>query len=114
MVTLSARPKEGGTCVITISFTDADSVAVAPSSATWSLTDREGNVMNSRYQVTIASPSSSEDITLYGDDLADISTNGAERIFTVEGLYDTDTETDLPIRDQVKFIIDDLVDPIAP
>ena len=107
---LSTHAKERSTFVITANFASTTG-AVAPSSAYWSLTDRAGTAINSRSDVTIASPTSSENIVLSSSDLK-ITTNENDegvRILTVEAEYDSSLGSDLPIKEQIEFIIDPLI-----
>lgn len=106
---LTTTVTEESTCVITAAFTDDAGASVVPNSLTWTLTDGDGTIINSRDGVTI-SPDSSVDIVLSGDDLA---VGGASddliRYLLVEGTYDSDAGSNLPIKDQVRFVISDLV-----
>ena len=106
---LSTNAKRKSTYIITVDFSDDDSNAVAPTSATWTLMDRSGNVINDRSDVAISPLSSSNDIVLSGDDL-DISGNGTTRKLRIDAIYDSDAGTDLPLRDQVEFTIDDITE----
>jgi len=108
---LTTHAKEKSTYIITASFTDEDDAAVAPKTLTWTLTDDQGDVINGREDVEVSSPSSSEDIVLSGDDLALQSgeTSRGVRILTVEGTYDSDAGSDLPLNDEIRFIVDGLV-----
>jgi hypothetical protein len=109
--TLATHAKEQSTYSISASFTDEDDEAVAPKTLSWTLTDISGTVINERENVNIPSPSASEDIVLSGADLAlqsNESTQGV-RVFTVEGTYDSDAGSDLPLNDEIRFIVDGLV-----
>ena len=107
---LATHAKERSTFVITANFASTTG-AVSPSSAYWSLTDRAGTVINSRADVTIASPTSSEDIVLKGADLAITVNENDEgvRIFTIEAEYDSSLANNLPMKEQIEFIIDPLI-----
>jgi len=96
---------EKSTFVISVSFTDEDDSAVVPNSGlTWTLTDMDGDVINNRENVSIT-PASTIYIVLQGDDLeiADSSNNYEGRIITVEGTYDSDLGSDLPMKDTCRF-----------
>jgi len=109
--TLTTHAAEQGTFVITVAFLDEDGAAEDVKTATWTLTDKDGTVINSRTNVTITDPTSSEDIVLSGDDLAFQTgeSNTAIRILTVEATYDSDAGSDLPLKESVEFIIDNLI-----
>jgi hypothetical protein len=97
---------EESTFVVVADFQDEDGNAVAPNSASWSLVDEDGNIVNSREDISINSPSSSENILLSGDDLTLTDGRSEEaRYVVVEGTYDSTLGNDLPIKDQIKFYI---------
>jgi hypothetical protein len=66
-VTTEAR--QNGSIQFDIAFTDADGEAVTPTSASWSLFDIDGNVINGRSDETIT-PATTATVVLSGDDLA--------------------------------------------
>lgn len=108
---LSTKAKEESTYIITATFTDEDGNSVTPTSLSWTLTNIDGTVMNSRSAVSIstASLSGSMNIVLSGEDLSMESTSSTEtRIFTVEGTYNSSLGTGLPIKDNIKFKIEQL------
>jgi hypothetical protein len=113
MTVLSDHAKEEGAFTITASFTDEDDQAVTPNDGlVWHLTDKDGNVINSREDVALVE-ASSIDITLSGDDLAfQAAEAGLEkvlRILTLEGTYNSSKGSNLPLKDEVKFYVDALV-----
>ena len=100
---------EKSTIVITVSFTDEDGNAVSPATMAWSLVDKDSTVINSRDQVSISNPSSTEDIVLSGDDLAVTeSKSRVARWLVLEGTYNSDAGSGLPLKDQCRFYIDNL------
>ena len=101
-------PNEKGTAVLGVAFTDEDGNAVTPSSITWTLTDINGTIINSRDAVPIT-PATSVNIVLSGDDLALDAGVSDTRIVTVEWVYTSSYGTGLPGKDQAKFSIEDLV-----
>ena len=103
---LSTKAVDKSTYIITAAFTDEDDNAATPTALTWTLTDDSGTVINSREDVEVESPSSSEEIVLSGADL-DVG-DGSVRILTVEGTYNSDAGTGLPLKEQVRFTIEDL------
>ena len=97
---------EKSTYVVTLAFLDEDNDPVTPATGTWTLTDANGTVINSREDVAISGLDSSIDIVLSGDDLAisaGFSGNSELRIFTFEGTYNSDLGVGLPLRDQLEF-----------
>lgn len=103
---------EGSACGIVASFTDEEGAALVPLTLTWTLSDTEGNVINSRADVVVT-PASSVTITLSGNDLEMTETEKVAteedfvlRVLTVEGTFNSDLGSGLPIRDQVTFAVD--------
>jgi hypothetical protein len=110
--TLSTHFVEKSSGSIIIRFRDRDNQPVAPVSATWTLTDNDGDVINSREDVAISSPATQEEILISGDDLAisaGFSGTAEKRIFTVEAIYNSDLGNDLPLKEQAVFYVDALV-----
>ena len=101
-------PNEKGTAVLGVAFTDEDDSAVTPSAITWTLTDINGTIINSRDAVSIT-PATSIDIVMSGDDLSLSEGIGVIRVVTVEYTYSSSYGTGLPEKDQAKFSIKDLV-----
>jgi len=101
---------EESTAVFTVAFTDEDGNDVTPDSIAWSLTDDDGDVINSRDEVA-AVPDTSITITLAGDDLAlqDGETGRTvKRHLVIEAVYDSDTVTNSPLKEDGVFYIDNL------
>jgi len=98
---------EKSTFVVTASFVDSAGVAAVPKvGLNWTLTDSTGaTVINSRTAVLIA-PAETVDIVLSGLDLAFLATETgryAKRLITVQGTYDSDEGSGLPLKDEVSF-----------
>ena len=109
---LSDPAKEKATYVITLNFEDEDGDPVVPDSITWTLSTAAGDIVNSREDVAVAVPAASVDIVLSGDDLAVLTgeTNTVvSRRMTVEAVVDTDAGNDLPVKDEVIFVIENLL-----
>ena len=97
---------EKSTGVITLNFKDEDGQPKDPETAKWTLTDDLGNVINSRENVVIASPTSEENIVLSGLDLAlsdGFAGNAEWRVLLVQATYDSTFGSDLPLNDFVRF-----------
>lgn len=112
MIILEKKAKRSKTFIITIQFTDSQGSPVAPESATWTLKDINGNVINSRSAVVIPAPEQIEEIVLSGADLATpgivgyIDTN--RRIFSVDAIYDSIVYgNDLPFGEKAEFEIEE-------
>jgi len=102
---LSTHAKAYGTYIVTITFTDEDDVAEDVKTLTWSLTNLDGDEINSRTNEVVAAPGSSEDIVLSGADLA--ANNDAKTIeFTFKATYDSALANDLPLHGGCRIVID--------
>ena len=105
--TLSSVAVEKSTYVVVAAFTDENGDAVAPTTLTWTLTDSEGNIRNSRENVEVSSPSSSENIVLSGKDLA-LKNQGnykEDRILKIHATYTSSYGSGLPLRASCRFSI---------
>ena len=103
---------EESTVKITVAFTDESGAVAVPSAITWTLTDADGTVINSRLDVNVDSPASTITVALSGDDLAlqaGETGDAVQRIFTVEAVYSSDLGSDLPLKDSLKFPLVNLV-----
>jgi hypothetical protein len=94
---------------ITVAFKDEDSVSFTPNNAYWTLTNVAGAVINARNEIEVTSLADSIDILLSGDDLALSEGSDMQRIFTIEGTYDSDGGNNLPFKEQATFLIKNLI-----
>ena len=107
--TLNIKVTEESTVVITCAFTDEDDTPVAPVTLSWSLTDQWGNIINANDKVSVATPTSSEDVVLTGDDLAIIDEDkDQKRVFTVFATYNSSAGSGLHLKDSVWFDVEEL------
>jgi hypothetical protein len=106
---LFIHARERDTFIIRAQFTDDAGAAAAPATLTWTLTDGNGAVVNSRSAVP-TSPAATMYFVLTNADLS-LATplHGTTRYLLVEGTYDSTFGTGLSLRDQVQFDIDDLI-----
>lgn len=80
---------EGSTLSVDVSFWDDRGSAVVPETASWTLTNGAGEVINSRSNVVIENPAAEEEIVLSGLDLAKQTDRDRElRFLTVSWTYD--------------------------
>ena len=106
---LETKAVEESTYAITAAFLDSDGNAVVPNALTWSLSDKDGTIINSREDVAIGTPASSVTVVLSGDDLALSDPDNPVRIFIIQGDYDDPTlGAGLPIQDEARFEIENL------
>jgi hypothetical protein len=103
---ITTQLKEKSSGVFTIYFWDEDGAAVTPNTATWTLMDESGTIINSRSAVSLT-PATSVDITVKGNDLAFQTgeSRTALRWLRIDATYDSGTESDLPLKDHVQFTI---------
>lgn len=106
---LSVSPTEKSTLVVTASYFDEDHNPVTPKTGTWTLSDPNGNIINSRENIAISGLSTSNNIVLSGDDLAITINTGFERIFTLKITYDSTYGNDLPLNQEATFNIENLL-----
>jgi len=106
---LTTLASEKGTFAVEVAFTNEAAEAFTPNSGlNWTLTDRSGNVINSRSAVSIT-PASTVTIVLSGLDLAVPNINDRYRLLTVEGTYNSTTlGNNLPFKVEIKFKISNL------
>ena len=111
LTTLSGYAVEESSAVISVAITDENDVAAIPVTLSWTLTDVNGAVINSRENVSVAVPAATNYIALSGDDLAITeNTHSVVRVFTVEGTFTSAlTGGTLPFKDSVRFEIKNLV-----
>lgn len=107
---LRTKAQEEATFGIPIAFVDDADAAVTPSAATWTLTDQNGVVVNSRSAVAISPLSTTATIVLSGQDLAlTTSLLGTVRVLLVEFTYTSSLGSGLPGKHQIEFEIENLV-----
>lgn len=109
-----ANATEGSAYPVTVTLTDDAGSALVPDTATWTLTDLGGNVVNARNAVELT-PGSSMTLVLSGDDL-DVATGyeNAERCLIIEGTYTDPTfGSGLDFRQEFRFTIDALTEKVA-
>lgn len=106
---IDTHATEKSTYIVTAAFTDEDGAAVSPATLTWTLTDSSGSVINSREDVAVSDPGTSEDIVLSGADLGVTETGDVVRIITFEGTYNhVDHGNGLALTGSARFVVDNL------
>ena len=96
---LSVDVLEGGTVIVGASFEDSKGSSVTPNTLTYTVLNEYEEVVNSLKDQTI-SPSSSIEVTLSGDDLP-----AGKLYFLVEGTYDSDAGSNLPLKGYATFTV---------
>lgn len=105
----AARATERSTFVVRVAFFDEEAAAVAPTAASWSLTDTDGVVVNSRDDVAISPLATTATIVLSGADLAVSGAVSVTRVLTVEATYTSSLGSGLPLKQEIRFPVDPLV-----
>ena len=109
-----SNARDRGSYIEQVDFTDESGAAVTPISATWSLTDGNGAIVNTRKDIAVTGLNSTVYIAMSGADLAYNPTGTRtdnERILVVKATYLSSlTGTQLPLNKAVKFAISDLPD----
>ena len=116
--TLEPANEEGSFPVRVNYGLDYNGSAITPTTMTWTLTDKDGTIINSREDVSISSPSTENEVFLSGDDLAiqsgETSKDEVSRYLLMEGTYavtiGSTTYTGKPIKGEYHFKIKNLKD----
>jgi hypothetical protein len=108
---LPVAAKERDTYFISVNFFDEYKAPVTPDTATWTLTDRKGAVVNFRSAVIIPVLASSVVVLLKGNDLAFLPGEEVQavRVFTVQATYTSPAGSGLPLTYECEFAITDLI-----
>lgn len=106
-VKLTEKAVEQSTYIILVSFTNEAGDPVVPKSVVWTLSDKNGVVINNRADVVIGSLAATVPIVLTGNDL--IMSDNPLRHVLVESVYDSATYgNDLQLREEFSFSIENL------
>jgi len=116
--TLTEIAQEKSTYLVTFTFQDENGDVVVPATVVWSLTDGNGNIVNSLTDQS-ETPASSITITLTGDDLQVSAAetalarvgnrNTVRRHIVVEAIYDSVTYGNgLGLNDEAVFELENL------
>ena len=104
-INLTTKAKDRSTYIVTIDFLDETDTPVVPKSATWTLSNETGDIVNDREGETFDPLAASVDLALSGLDTA--YALGRARYLKVHAVYDSVVENDLPIIEEAIFEIDD-------
>ena len=95
---------ERSTAALVASFRDEAGELITPTAINWTVTDGDGNVINSREEQDVA-PDNSVTIVLTGDDLAVSPGDDGRRQVIVRATYDGSLGDDLPIVGVLEFTV---------
>ena len=106
--TMSIKPAELGTAVVTMEFADSLGNTVVPTSLYWQLQRTNGVVINNR--IFTDNQFTGSFVVLTGDDLALFgASDNTERIFSIHATYDSTYGSDLSLNAEFKFSIEKLL-----
>ena len=109
-VILTEEAVEQSTYVVPVTFRDENGAAIAPTAATWTLTNEYGVVVNSRADVAISPLAATVNIVLTGADLAMLGElDNRKRLLLVEATYSSSLGAGLNLRDEIEFSVRPLV-----
>ena len=112
IATLSVKPNEQSTAIVTMLFEDEDDVTVTPNNLSWQLMKTNGTVVNERSfeNCGFSAAGGVAEIVLSGDDLAMFGAgDSGHRVFSIQGEYDSNAGTGLPITSEAVFQIQKLL-----
>ena len=96
---------EESTGLFTLNFFDEANNPITPDEVKWTLTDTDGNVINSRVD-QVATPGNPTYILLSGADLAlQSDTDDGNRVLTIKAKYTSARGTGLPLNEEITFRI---------
>ena len=104
-VVLATKAIDKSSYKVTSVFKDAAGSVITPNNAVWKLSNFDGVTVNSRTGTT-ETPSTEIAVLLQGNDID--ASDGQGRIFTMEGDYDGDGSTAVPVKNECQFEIEDL------
>lgn len=102
---LTTLAVERSTYVVTVSFADENGTAVVPATATWTLTDAAGTVINNRSAVSLAPMAAGKEIVLSDADLSLTGSVPAERVLTILATYTSTLGAGLTFKDEIRFVL---------
>ncbi len=105
-IEFAEKARDRSTYPIKLEFFDYDNAPVVPNSITWKLTDDVGAVINSRTAET-ETPDSTVYVVLSDDDIA--YSDGEKRVLLVQSPFDSDLGAGLPLNEEYRFDVDDLI-----
>jgi hypothetical protein len=117
MTTTIRKPKaqEKSMVGIPCTFLDETESPMIPKTIRWTLTDKNGTVINDRENILFPSPASEIKIVLTNDDLKILDHEqrfkDVVRKLLVSATYDSEFGLDLPLNDELTFYLENLAYP---
>ena len=106
---ISVHAREKCNYTVSITFYDEVPALVIPTALTWTLTDMDGNIINSRDAVPVTPSESTEDVVLGSADTVVVAGQTNERLFLAEWTYNSTYGSGLASKEQAVFVIDNLL-----
>ena len=105
-VNATISPLQDGSYIVEMTFTDPDTGAgITPATLAWTLTTRDGTVVNNRDAVALSPSSSVVSVMLDGPDLAEISGHDLYRRFLIDGTYDNPLKAGATLKGELNFFV---------
>ena len=109
-IALTTEAVEQSTYVVPVTFRDENGISVAPTAATWTLTNEYGVLVNGRLDVAISPLAATVNIVLTGADLAMLGElDNRKRLLLVEATYSSSLGAGLNLREEIEFVVRALV-----
>ena len=109
-ITLAEEAVEQSTFVVPVTFRDEQGQAIAPTVATWTLTNEYGVVVNGRTAVPISPLAATVNVVLTGADLRMLGElDNRKRLLLIEATYNSSLGTGLNLREEIEFVVRPLV-----
>lgn len=108
-VILTEEAVEQSTFVVPVTFRDENGEAIAPTAATWTLTNEYGMVVNERAAVPLPL-AATVNVVLTGADLRMMGElDNRKRLLLIEATYNSSLGTGLNLREEIEFVVRPLV-----
>jgi hypothetical protein len=106
---ITTHAREQNSFVITLDFTDETGLANTPIALTWTLSDMDGNVVNSRSAASATTIATTSTIVMVGSDTVIIAGQTNERLLLIEWTYNSSYGSAMVGKAQAILTIDELV-----
>ena len=109
-ITLTAEAVEQSTYIVPVTFRDEQGQAIAPTTATWTLTNEYGVVVNGRTAVPLSPLAATVNVVLTGADLRMMGElDNRKRLLLIEATYNSSLGAGLHLREEIEFTVRPLV-----
>lgn len=109
-ILLTAEAVEQSTYIVPVTFRDEEGQEIAPTAATWTLTNEYGVVVNERVAVPLSPLAATVNVVLTGADLRMMGElDNRKRLLLIEATYSSSLGTGLHLREEIEFSMRPLV-----